>query len=132
MHKRDAWCKTQIQKFIECYKYFDSNLPNVLHESTFYENDNLFAVEFQIDNKVYVGMSNSDSISSQLDFLLKSYLKFINKNRDVLETLNKVFPYLSCLFFNPLNFYYHYQTRDLRCNFSQALPLLFMGGIIRF
>ena len=128
LHKRDSWCKSQIQKFIECYRYIKINLKDFLLPMQLYENHHLLIVEYSLSNKEYIGLSNSESISSQIDFLLKAYVKFLNVNKSKISALSKLFPYIMTLFFCPDNFYYHFKTRRLICNFAQIMPMLYFGG----
>lgn len=128
MHKRDAWVGAQLKNFIEGFKYFDSNLPGVLVPAAFYANGDVFLVESELLEESFVGLNVSEALKSQVEFLLKAYAKFLNAHRDSLEQLSRIFPLLASLFFSPGNLLYHFKSRELRCDFSRAVPLLLMGG----
>ena len=128
IHKNTKWAKSRIKNFIQCFSYLCGNIPETFSEVTFYENEIIFGVEYSLPKEEYIGINTRSDLHSQMEFLLKAFLSFANNSKNVIKALDKIFPGLMCLFFSPDNFYYHYDTRHLVCNFVQILPKLFIGG----
>lgn len=128
VRKLNVQIDSQIKEFLKCYSILISNFDEVFNEVFFYENDEIFVVEYKLFKNEYIGICNQSNFENKMDFWLSAIQTFTNKNKSVLLLMDKIYPKLMALGFCAESFYYDYQERDMVWNFVQILPKIFLGG----
>lgn len=125
----DFWIGFNAKKFVNCFAILVSNFDEIFHDVNFYDDTEIFAVEYKLPSHRYIGVCNQSDFEGQMDFWLGATQSFINKNMSNLKLMDRMYPTLMPLSFSPEYFYYDYIKRDFVWNFAQAVPKIFLGGI---